>query len=185
MSSKISQLNNAAALTGTEQLPAVQSGANAKLTPLQLANFAATVPAGMNSFRVLNFGSCAFEPNNNETINFKTASTDSAAMGLNISNGGGGHNIVGYFGVRVSTGLFFYSLDNSLPVGFENVGGISINWTQVMDGSGNVLDDSANTLLNRSAGQQAAIADATGAGDVVERLNDLLAALRALGLIAT
>ena len=82
MSSKISQLNNAAALTGAEQLPAVQSGGNVKLTPLQLANFAATVPAGMNSFRVLNFGSCAFEPNNNETINFKTASTDSASPSL-------------------------------------------------------------------------------------------------------
>ena len=68
MSSKISQLNNAAALTGAEHLPAVQTGGNVKLTPLQLANFAATVPAGMNSFRVLNFGSCAFEPNNNETM---------------------------------------------------------------------------------------------------------------------
>ena len=185
MSSKISQLNNAAALTGAEHLPAVQSGGNVKLTPLQLANFAATVPAGMNAFRVLNFGQCAFEPNNNETINFKTASTDSAAVALNVSDGAGDYSILGYFGVRASTGLFFYAIDNFQPVGFENVGGISVNWTLVMDGSGNIVDDSANILLNRSAGQQAAIADATGAGDVVARVNDLLAALRALGLIAT
>ena len=35
------------------------------------------------------------------------------------------------------------------------------------------------------AAQPAAIADGTGAGDVVDRLNDLLAAMRTLGLIAT
>jgi hypothetical protein len=185
MSSKISELINAAALTGAEQLPGVQSGGNVKLTPLQLANFAASVPAGMNSFRELNFGLCSFDPNNNETINFKTASTDSAAVGLNVSDGAGGHTLIGYFGVRASSGLFFYATDNTQPVGFENVGGVSVNSTLVMDASGNLVDDLSNIVLNRSAGQQPAIANATGAGDVVARLNDVLAALRALGLIAT
>jgi hypothetical protein len=60
-----------------------------------------------------------------------------------------------------------------------------MNNVQFMDHTGNLLDHAGHTIFNLSAGQQAAIANSTGTGDVVARLNSLLAALRNLGLIAT
>ena len=184
MSAKISDLPAATSLAGPESIPAVQGGANVKTCPLDLANFMAGVPDGMSSFRVLKFGSCCFDPGNNESISLTTASGNSAAIQFLIPNGGGGTG-VGLFGGRLNSGVFIDGFNGSLPFSLESFAGFNFNSVRILDWMGNLLDNSGNILLNLSAGQQPAIADATGTDDVVDRLNDLLGALRNLGLIET
>jgi hypothetical protein len=92
---------------------------------------------------------------------------------------------VGLFGGRFNSGVFIDGFDDSLPFSLEGFGGFNFNSVRILDWMGNLLDNGGNILLNLSAGQQPAIADATGTDDVVDRLNDLLAALRNLGLIAS
>jgi hypothetical protein len=185
MSASISELPGGDSLDGSELIPAVQLGADVATNPFALANFMAEVPDGVSSFRVLNFGGCCFDPNNNESINLVVGSYNSSAIAYCVQVSGGGTNCLGLLGARAYSGLFVSGSDNTHPFSFESINGLSMNNVQFMDHTGNLLDHAGHTIFNLSAGQQAAIANSTGTGDVVARLNSLLAALRNLGLIAT
>jgi len=185
MSSKISQLPNAGALTGAEQLPAVQAAGNVKTTLLAHANFTASIPAGFNGFASVPFASGAelrSDYSHQAGLHFDGATDLSLAFYVD----GDYRHLLGWrdYGVYIATGTFLGTLAGG-DLSLENYSYLLWNYSPVLDYDGNVLDGYSNILLNRSAGQQGAIADATGAGDVVARVNDLLAALRNLGLIAT
>jgi hypothetical protein len=185
MNTKISDLPAATALDGTESLPAVQGGANVKTTPLDVVNFATNVPDGMNAFRVLPFDECTFDPFDNETVALMTSSPYATGIQFFVSDGEGDYIVGGWVSGRLVTGMVLGVNDPSKTISFENCNGLTVNHVHIINADGNLIDNAGNVVLNRAIGPQAAIPNATGAGDVVARLNDLLAALRALQLIRT
>ena len=186
MSAKISELPAASSLAGTESIPAVQGGANVKTRPLDLANFMAGVPNGLNSFRVLKFGNCHFDPNNDETIVLATNSGNACAISFNIPDGHGGFNGVGYMGGRANSGVFIGCNNSSLPFTIENCGGLNLNWRPLFDANGTLLcADGTTPLLQGANGPIQPIYYATDTNDMVDKFNALLTGLRMLGLLAT
>lgn len=91
--------------------------------------------------------------------------------------------------ITTPANLLFYVVDLDEPVANDQDKGMALTLldNRYLLGSNNLSDlDSvatARTNLGLSAG--AAVADATGAGDVVTQLNLLLSRVRTLGLIAT
>jgi hypothetical protein len=186
MSAKISELPAAGPLAGTESIPAVQGGANVKTRPLDLANFMAGVPNGLNSFRVLKFGNCLFDPNNDETIVLATNSGNAGAISFVIPDGHGGFTGVGYVGGRADSGGFLGCGASSHPFTIENCAGLNLNWRPLFDANGALLcADGTTPLLQGANGPIQPIADSTGTEDLVDKFNALLAGLRMLGLLAT
>ena len=184
MNRKISELPSADNLDGSELLPVVQGPDTAKATVIALANFVASNPPGMSPFPTLKFGNCEFNPNNDESICLNVGSTISSAIVFQCAVEDDAPQPAGMFGARTESGLFAYSFNGSYPFTLENCNGITINGVHLMDDLGNLLDNGGNIVFNRAAGRQGPIANATGAGDVVAAVNNILATLRTLKLIS-
>lgn len=186
---KISAMPAAATLTGAELFAGVQSADNVKVTAQQIANFILAGTAG--DFSVVGFNSSDapdLTAHGSDGLLRLTAPAGPAQSGIVFfHNSDDCGNINGKSG----TGFTIYSQFSVNYVCNEHIhlqpgGEVLWNSTTFLNSAGNICDSSGTPLLLRTAGQQAAIADASvDLADVVAQFNTLLAELRALNLIAT